>query len=170
MASFAHWSLIQEDTHAAILGAADRYQVPRAVMLAVAGLESGFNPQARGDPCAAVGLCDQSGQDEEGYCSFGLYQFNRCGGAGSGHPIAALLDAGYNAELAARTMRARYDATGSWYEAIQPWSVRPTAWTLYQQQAEAGAEAPAPGPSPRPALLFWSFIVGVGLLWLGRRR
>lgn len=144
MSVFAHWPEVQDDVYATILWAADRQGVPRALMLAVAGFESGFNPWARGDQCAAVGLCDWGGHDQEGYCSFGLFQFNRCGGAGANHPIESLLDATYNAELAAYTMRYRYDATGSWYEALQPWSVRPNAWTVYQQQVGGIAE-PAPG-------------------------
>lgn len=56
-----------------------------ALALATARVESGFRVDARGDPIPderAIG----------GYCSFGLFQENVCGGAGTGYAVADLFD------------------------------------------------------------------------------
>ncbi|MCX6022511.1 MAG: transglycosylase SLT domain-containing protein [Chloroflexi bacterium] len=143
---FASW-WVPEPVYSVVVGAADEYHVPRELLLAIAGCESTFNPGARGDKNLCRGdQCDY--RDPDGYCSFGLCQFNRCGGAGQDHKVADLLDMVYNARLGAWTMRTRYDATGSWYAAIQPWSTRDAAWAIYQATEGTAATPPTAGTPP----------------------
>jgi hypothetical protein len=75
-----------------------------ALALATAKVESGFRVDARGDPLPdprAIG----------GYCSYGLFQENICGGAGTGFALADLFDPeGATSRFEDRVQRVR--ATG----------------------------------------------------------
>lgn len=98
------------------------------LLLAIAKYESGYTPEAIGD----------------NGCSYGLLQFNTCGGLGAGHSPENLMDAGYNLRLGAQYIRAQTAAGASLYEALQPWSVRDRAWAQYQEWGGQGA-APVAG-------------------------
>ncbi len=151
---FHGWEVPRDD-YAAIVAAADEFGVPRELMLATGALESAPHwSAARGDNCHNRALnLPCNGTDDSGNCSFGLFQAQRCNGLGSGHAISDLLNANYNARLAAGKMRSLYVARGSnsWNVLFPTWSVGYDAYAIYQ--ATRGTAAPAaPPPPPQPAV------------------
>lgn len=101
------------------------------VLLALAKYESGFDPQAVGD----------------GGCSKGLLQYNTCGGLGNGHSDAELFDPVVILTLGAQYIRREMASGKSLYEALWPWSVRPSAWALLQRMCAEGIEGAGAVPT-----------------------
>lgn len=113
------------------------------ILLAIAGPESGWRSQAKGDcklnwggaiiPCAVEGSFPTS---------FGYTQLHIDGGLGAGYAPEVLLDGVTNFRLAARHIRGELSAGKSLYDALWPWSARPEIWALYQRiQSEEIVEA-----------------------------
>lgn len=63
-------------------------------------------------------------------CSFGVMQFNQCGGLGAYHEVDELIDIENSYYLAASYIKKELDEGYSMYEALWPWSVRDLAWEL----------------------------------------
>ncbi len=107
-----------------IIAAAEWWGVPPGLLVAVAYYETGgeFN-------CEAI-------RSTRWEYSVGLFQFNQLGGLGYGHTEDHLLDCGYNANLAAKVIKERYEACGDWWCALQPWSVRNLAIHKWQVEGE----------------------------------
>lgn len=99
------------ESYRAIISAATEYHVPLSIMFAVAYFESTY-------------VADRVRYDPPREISVGLFQMNMLGGQGKGHNLESLKDPKYNANLAAAVMVARLVDTGSWWMAIEPWSVR----------------------------------------------
>lgn len=86
--------------------------------------------------------------------SFGYLQMN-INGLGSGHAPSNLLNGPYNLRLGAQYIRNRLAAGASMWDAMQPWSVRPTAYPFYEQIlregiAGVGGITPAPVDPAQP--------------------
>ncbi len=107
------------------------------LLLAIAGPESTWRPDAIGD---------------DG-CSIGLVQLNTCGGVGTGYSIAQLMDPITNFSIGAQQIRAGLAAGESLYAALWPWrSTRDAALALYQRIQVEGVVAgePTGGPHANP--------------------
>ncbi len=137
-------------------GAGDLWQI----VLAIAGPESGWDSQAKGDYKLAWGgpLVDRNTPGAFP-TSFGYTQFHVDGGLGTGIPVDRLLNGVENFRLAAEHIRADMALGKSLAEALWPWSTRDAAWELYQRilsEGIAGVDGgsppsgtpPAPGTSP----------------------
>lgn len=94
-------------------------RIDPALALAVAEEESGFRPDAVGD----------------NGCSFGLYQANRCGGAGTGIPVDALIDPDFNTRQFAQRIH-ETAASGSY---ATPGELAAAAQRPYDPRAYADA-------------------------------
>ena len=102
-----------------------------ALALAIAGPESGYNPNAVGD----------------GGTSFGLLQFHQGGGLGDAYSASDLMDPVFNLAAGMRYIQSRLDAGASPYEAISPWSTRDAAMANLPEAAAAlGVQIPG-GPA-----------------------
>lgn len=126
------------------------------VLLALAWPESRYNPGAIGD----------------NGCSKGYLQFNQCGGLGAGHSDAELLDGPSNMRLGAQVIRGKLASGMSLWDALQPWSTRPTAWALLQQMQAEGIEGAGPvpqlaggAPLDRPVLVAIGALALLIILW-----
>jgi len=123
------------DVTALIKRIASEEHIDAALALATAEEESGFDPRAVGD----------SG------CSFGLFQANRCGGAGTGYSVDQLTDPDFNARQFAARIRdtaahGAYATPGELAAAAQR-PANPTAYAdavnaLYRKYAPDVAAAP----------------------------
>lgn len=121
------------------------------ILLAIAGPESTWRPEAVGD----------------NGCSIGYMQMNTCGGLGDGHSKEELFNGVRNFQLAAQYIHGRLNSGASMYDAISPWTTRPTAWTIYQQILSEGIVGVDQMPGiPGPAAAN-SGLVKVGLAAVG---
>ena len=102
-------------------------------LLSISRYESTYGTQPYGD----YGL---GGARPDEATSFGPMQLFTRGGLGDGHPIEELLDGPSNYRFGATEIRRRLANGQSLYEAMQPWSVRPQAYALYERMMAEGIE------------------------------
>lgn len=133
-------------------GAGDQYKA----VLAIARYESGYDPNAKGDCKLYRGgpLVDCSTPGAVPY-SFGYCQFYTDGGLGDGYSPEYLLNGVNNFRLAGDYIRGRMSAGATMWEAMQPWSARPSAYPLWQQMESEGivgddGTVPPPGGGGLP--------------------
>lgn len=111
------------------------------IVLAIAGPESSWNADAKGDYKLYRGgpIVPKGTPGAQPY-SFGYLQFYTDGGLGDGHSTANLLNGVYNMRLGASYIRSRLAGGASLYQALSPWSSRENAWALYQRIRAEGIE------------------------------
>ena len=144
----------------------------RDILLAIAGPESGWDSQAKGDcklawggiivPCITPGSFPTS---------FSYTQLHIDGGLGDGIPPERLLNGVYNFQLAARHIRGEIASGKSLYDALWPWSARPAIWALYERIQAEGIEGVSTGNGREPPPLPVSHnalvpILGLLAIWI----
>jgi hypothetical protein len=147
-------------------------------LLALASLESGFNPQAvRNTACPNLpGYRDPGPYQPE--LSVGLLQFNVCGGLGGSAccsvdqaSLSALMDPVYNLSQGARYIRSRLAQGASLYDALSPWVLsrdillRSGFLSGQTENPCTGGPSPTPGSTPGPGVqLDPDLVVILGLI------